>query len=202
MPRGCGIISDYLILSPDLLFLVFFFSAKRQGRPTNKARIFILAFSGKEGKDAQKVEEFLEKQLTKVEKEQSVLLTVFCRCVDKGRRHIDAVFPTRAYQDVLLGRPHGAERKVTFGTPVFCFHVFINRVHQTVSGNKPSQYPLDTIRWTLFRCSLRGKKPCPAELSEGISRVFGWTPVWRYSPANSPDIICWTLFRTWYSFTR
>ena len=35
-------------------------------------------------------------------------------------------------------------------------HVFLNRVQQTVSGNKPSQYPPDTIRWTLFRCSLRG----------------------------------------------
>ena len=35
------------------------------------------------------------------------------------------------------------------------FHVFLNRVQQTVSGNKPSQYPLDTLRWTLFRCSLR-----------------------------------------------
>ena len=40
---------------------------------------------------------------------------------------------------------------------VWCkiFHVFLNRVQQTVSGNKPSQYPPDTIRWTLFRCSLR-----------------------------------------------
>ena len=35
-------------------------------------------------------------------------------------------------------------------------HVFLNRVQQTVSGNKPSQHPPDTIRWTLFRCSLRG----------------------------------------------
>ena len=35
-------------------------------------------------------------------------------------------------------------------------HVFLNRVQQTVSGNKPSQYPPDTVRWTLFRCSLRG----------------------------------------------
>ena len=35
-------------------------------------------------------------------------------------------------------------------------HVFLNRVQQTVSGNKPSQYPPDTIHWTLFRCSLRG----------------------------------------------
>ena len=30
-------------------------------------------------------------------------------------------------------------------------HVFLNRVQQTVSGNKPSQCPPDTIRWTLFR---------------------------------------------------
>ena len=35
------------------------------------------------------------------------------------------------------------------------FHVFLNRVQQTVPGNKPSQYPPNTIRWTLFRCSLR-----------------------------------------------
>ena len=34
--------------------------------------------------------------------------------------------------------------------------MFLNRVQQTVSGNKPSQHPPDTIRWTLFRCSLRG----------------------------------------------
>ena len=40
-------------------------------------------------------------------------------------------------------------------------HVFLNRVQQTVSGNKPSQYPPDAIRCTPFRCSLRGK-PCPA----------------------------------------
>ena len=31
--------------------------------------------------------------------------------------------------------------------------------------------PHDTIHWTLFRCSLRGK-PCPAGLSEGVNRVF------------------------------
>ena len=35
-------------------------------------------------------------------------------------------------------------------------HVFLNRVQQTVSGNKPSHYPPDTIPWTLFRCSLKG----------------------------------------------
>ena len=33
---------------------------------------------------------------------------------------------------------------------------FLRGVQQTVSGNKPSQYPPDTNRWTLFRCSLRG----------------------------------------------
>ena len=27
-------------------------------------------------------------------------------------------------------------------------HVCLIRVQQTVSGNKPSQYPPDTIRWT------------------------------------------------------
>ena len=27
------------------------------------------------------------------------------------------------------------------------YHVFLNPVQQTVSGNKSSQYPLDTIRW-------------------------------------------------------
>ena len=46
-----------------------------------------------------------------------------------------------------------AFREVTSG---FCNHVFLNRVQQTVSGNKPSQYLPDTIHWTLFRCSLRG----------------------------------------------
>ena len=54
-------------------------------------------------------------------------------------------------------------------------HVFLknlNRVQQTVSGNKPSQYPPDTIHWTLFRWSLGGGKPCPVELCEGVSRVF------------------------------
>ena len=34
------------------------------------------------------------------------------------------------------------------------YHVFLSRVQQTVSGNKPSQHPPDTIRWTLFRCAL------------------------------------------------
>ena len=72
------------------------------------------------------------------------------------------------------------------------FHVFLSRVQQTVSGSKPSQYPLDTIRWTLFRCSThrhahalspsyeillrsrwpgRGVKSCPG--SKGQKRVSG-----------------------------
>ena len=41
-----------------------------------------------------------------------------------------------------------------------------------------------------------GGKPCPAELSGGKPCLSN--PVWRHSPANSPDTICWTLFRyTW-----
>ena len=75
-------------------------------------------------------------------------------------------------------------------------HVFLNRVQQTVSGNKPSRYPPDTIRWTLFRCSLRGWTVSSGALWGGKPCLDN--PVWRPSPANSPDTICWTLFRyTW-----
>ena len=43
-------------------------------------------------------------------------------------------------------------------------------------------------------------KPCPAELSEGGKPCLE-NPVGRPSPANSPDTICWTLFRyTWLFF--
>ena len=50
-------------------------------------------------------------------------------------------------------------------------HVFLNRVQQTVSGNKPSQYPPDTFAGHCLG-ALWGDKPCPAELSEGVNRVF------------------------------
>ena len=47
---------------------------------------------------------------------------------------------------------------------------------------------------------LWGGKPCPAELFEGVNRGLS-NFVWRHSPANSPDTICWTLFRyTWGIF--
>ena len=36
------------------------------------------------------------------------------------------------------------------------FHVFLNRVQQTLSGNTHSQYSPATVSWTLFWCSLRG----------------------------------------------
>ena len=72
-------------------------------------------------------------------KEKSVLLRVFCRGVGKDRRHIHAVFPIWVYQDVPLGRPHGAERKVTFGTPVFC------AVRSCAPSGRPSGAPLGTL---------------------------------------------------------
>ena len=51
-------------------------------------------------------------------------------------------------------------------------HVFLNRVQQTVSGNKPltissGHHSLDTVK-----VLSEGVKPCPLELSEGVNRVF------------------------------
>ena len=74
-------------------------------------------------------------------------------------------------------------------------HVFLNRVQQTVCGNKPSQYPLDTICWTLFRWSLRGQT-----VSNGGGKPSLSNPVWRHSPANSPDTTCWTLYTHGHAF--
>ena len=79
----------------------------------------------------------------------------------------------------------------------FSYHVFLYRIQQTVSGNKPSQYPPDTIRWTLFRCSLRGQTVSSGALWGGKPRLEN--PVWRPSPANSPDT-CWRLFRYTWSY--
>ena len=43
-------------------------------------------------------------------------------------------------------------------------HVFLSRVQWTVSGSAPPQHPPDSIKWTLFRCSVTGltvsSKPC------------------------------------------
>ena len=40
--------------------------------------------------------------------------------------------------------------------------------------------------------------PCPADRVWKKALTVSSDPVWRPSPANSPDTICWTLFRyTW-----
>ena len=62
-----------------------------------------------------------------------------CRGVGKDRRRIRAVFPTWVYQDVPLERPHGAERKVTFGTLVFC------AVRSSAPSWRPIGAPLRTL---------------------------------------------------------
>ena len=52
------------------------------------------------------------------------------------------------------------------------FHVFLNRVQQTVSGNKPLTVSLQTPFAGHCLGALWGGKPCPAELSEGVNRVL------------------------------
>ena len=48
---------------------------------------------------------------------------------------------------------------------------------------------------------LRGGKPCPVELCEGVNRTVSFEPCLETLPANSPDTICWTLCRyEWFYF--
>ena len=51
-------------------------------------------------------------------------------------------------------------------------HVFLNRVQQTVSGNKPPHSTLRTPFAGHCLGALWGGKPCPVELSEGLNRVL------------------------------
>ena len=77
----------------------------------------------------------------------------------------------------------------------------LNKNKKNVSKPCPADNVCETNPHSILRTpfaghcvgALWGGKPCPAELSEGVNRVFS-NLVWRHSPADSPDTICWTLF--------
>ena len=50
------------------------------------------------------------------------------------------------------------------------FHVFLNRVQQTMSGSTASQLSPDTIHWKLFRCSPQRSEHSHSHFKDPILR--------------------------------
>ena len=95
-------------------------------------------------------------------------------------------------------------------SPIKINHVFLNRVQQTVSGSAPPQHPPDTIKWTLFRCSLRVKpclanRVCPCRIlqtpSAGHCLDTHGSQTFRtlcVNPLALPTLLLWTLLTSQY----